>query len=236
MKRKISTILGFSIITGCIAIFLSCFFLVSLKVDKKVDKDKVVDIETTQEIRYVDFVSGKMQEVSEKTQYQIIKAEKENCEDFLDTNCWNTFVNGKYGYKIKYPKTWEAKFHQFSEESIVGLNIYLTPNYGQDPYYVNDPYYSPLSISVRDGEGKTFDDWHKSKYSQPVDIARLEEAERITYNNTEFVIFNGKFTPHYFAVNNDQFISFSLVDHDSSNKENVKKMMETMVFSFEFIL
>jgi len=207
IKNKHKNLIFLILIIACVAVISGC-------IKKEV---KPVVVNNTDSVN----VENSSTDIQEEPNEENEKA------DEIDTSDWLTYKNEEYGYQINYPKDWRVKFPSLLGKTKKDQMIRITGG-----HYTQ--YYAPLEIFVHDGKGKSFEDWHTSMYSHPIDIDKLKKSQRIIHNDTEFVLFNDEFGPRYYAIKNDKFVNLTTTD-SFVDEEKGRKMMETMVFSFKFI-
>lgn len=69
-----------------------------------------------------------------------------------------------------------------------------------------------------------------SMYSNPVDIAKLKDAENIIKGNMKFIVMDDDF---YYALKDNRFADLTLVD-GFKDKEKGAEIFKAMTLSFEF--
>ena len=100
--------------------------------------------------------TGQLETISQGT---IILPDKTDCTDELDTECWNTYINRKIGYELKYPhRGW-----RFYDDQVNKFGVFLT-EWSDGPVNIQGdatyPTLNDLSIEQRLEQVKR---WHQTE-------------------------------------------------------------------------
>ena len=158
--------------------------------------------------------------------YQIIPAEKTDCEDELDVSCWNTYVDDYYNFTIKYPKEWRAR-KMIGRYDSKYYEVHITP------LHIEDEYYAPLLVFVHeDINFNSIREWWKNKY--PLDLDQLEFFENRNFvNSTEGIRFksNNRLVKYYILYGNNIILITPVDSQEDLVKQNL--MIDTIVSTLQ---
>lgn len=201
---------------------LAVFVVVQKINDKNVNKNQNININkiTNNNINQNINVNTNSNNTTEKVNYyEIIKAERTDCKDDLDTSCWQTFKNKKYGFEFMVPEDWEIDDQKKSYAVIVKRK-------SQKFYLIR----INLGI-IENKENKKMEDLCKSDSGEEV-----LSCENIIINDYTFkkqiILGMGEYTIH--RTIKDNYI-FSFVGYPFGKIQEHKNVINKIFSTFKFL-